>query len=194
MTSTTVSFGYIDAVWRLTPMRGLSPSTPFATSMPRTIAWPPSGGRSPSRISTVVVLPAPLGPSRPKTSPGITSKSMPSTARTSPYCLTRPRTRTTGSVETWVVDMPANGDRTRRQPPPVAGRRVTSVPNASGRFAVRIEPTRPVDVEDDRAVAEGGDVLGRRCSHLDVLTDRRREADVGAGRLASQPLQLSTSQ
>ena len=28
MTSTTVSFGYIDAVWRLTPMRGLSESAP----------------------------------------------------------------------------------------------------------------------------------------------------------------------
>ena len=39
---------------------------------------------SPSSISMVVVLPAPLGPSRPKTSPGRTSKVTPSTARTSP--------------------------------------------------------------------------------------------------------------
>ena len=30
---------------------------------------PASGARRPSRISTVVVLPAPFGPSRPKTSP-----------------------------------------------------------------------------------------------------------------------------
>ena len=34
MISTTVSFGYIDAVWRLTPMRGLSNSAPSATSTP----------------------------------------------------------------------------------------------------------------------------------------------------------------
>ena len=69
MISTTVSFGYIDAVWRLTPIRGLSESAPSATSTPRTVAWPPSGLRRPSRISTVVVLPAPFGPSSPKTSP-----------------------------------------------------------------------------------------------------------------------------
>ena len=80
MISTTVSFGYIDAVWRLMPMRGLSGSGSFATSMPRTIASPASGARRPSRISTVVVLPAPFGPSSPKTSPARTSKSMPSTA------------------------------------------------------------------------------------------------------------------
>ena len=99
----------------------------------------------------------------------------------------------TGSFETWVADMPANGDRTRRQPPPAAGRGVPCVRNASGRFTVGIEPTRPVDVEDDRAVAVGGDVLGRRCSHLDVLADRRREADVGVGRLASQPSRCGSS-
>src|SRR6185369_7781224 len=47
-----------------------------------------------------------VGPRRPKTSPGRTSKSMPSTARMSPYCLTSPRTRMTGSVAIGVgVDM-----------------------------------------------------------------------------------------
>ena len=67
------------------------------------------------------------------------------------------------------LNMPANGDRTRRQPAACGRSCVPSVRNASGRFTVGIEPTRPVDVEDDRAVAEGGDVLGRRSSHLDVL-------------------------
>ena len=62
MTSVTVSFGYSAAVWRLTPMRGLSASAPVATSTPSTVACPPSGARRPSRISTVVVLPAPFGP------------------------------------------------------------------------------------------------------------------------------------
>ena len=44
---------------------------------------PASGVVSPSSISTVVVLPAPLGPSSPKHSPGHTSRSRPSTASTS---------------------------------------------------------------------------------------------------------------
>ena len=48
----------------------------------------------------MVVLPAPFGPRRPNTSPAATSKSIPSTARTSPYRLTRPWTRITGSVAT----------------------------------------------------------------------------------------------
>ena len=66
MSSVTVSFGYSAAVWRLTPMRGLSASAPRVTSTPRTLTSPPSGARRPSRISTVVVLPAPLGPEQPE--------------------------------------------------------------------------------------------------------------------------------
>src|SRR5581483_6073258 len=38
-------------------------------SKPHNRTRPPSGARNPSMISTVVVLPAPFGPSRPKTSP-----------------------------------------------------------------------------------------------------------------------------
>ncbi len=38
----------------------------------------------------VVVLPAPSGPIRPKTSPCPTTRSRPSTAETAPYLLTRP--------------------------------------------------------------------------------------------------------
>src|SRR5690606_36808790 len=40
----------------------------------------------------VVVLPEPFGPSRPDPSPLPTEKSMPLTAVTGPYCLTRPLT------------------------------------------------------------------------------------------------------
>ena len=79
-----VSFGYSSAVWRVTPTRCLSSSGLRATSMPRTSSWPESGARRPSSISTVVVLPAPFGPSSPKTSPGATSKETPSTACTAP--------------------------------------------------------------------------------------------------------------
>ncbi len=45
----------------------------------------------------MVVLPAPLGPSRENTSPRLTSKSMPSTAVMSGYRFTRPRTSITCS-------------------------------------------------------------------------------------------------
>src|SRR5579883_128084 len=47
---------------------------------------------------TVVLLPAPLGPSRPKTSPFPISKLMPSTAMRSPKRLVRPRTITIVSL------------------------------------------------------------------------------------------------
>ena len=60
---------------------------------PRTSTSPASGILRPSKISTVVVLPAPFGPSMPKHSPARTSRSRPSTAVTSAYRLTRPRQR-----------------------------------------------------------------------------------------------------
>src|SRR5690242_2544657 len=44
----------------------------------------------------VVVLPAPLGPRKPKTSPDATSKSIPLTASRSPYRFDRPATTTAG--------------------------------------------------------------------------------------------------
>ena len=49
---------------------------------------------------SMVVLPAPLGPSTPKISPRRTSRSMPSTARLSPKVLTSPRAETaSGALE-----------------------------------------------------------------------------------------------
>ena len=48
-----------------------------ATSIPKTCTVPESGGRKPSRISVVVVLPAPFGPSMPKISPRPTAKAHP---------------------------------------------------------------------------------------------------------------------
>src|SRR5215212_1082231 len=54
---------------------------------------PASLGVRPSRISTVVVLPAPFGPSRPKHSPTNTSRSSPLTAVTSVNLFTRPEQR-----------------------------------------------------------------------------------------------------
>src|SRR5262245_34607933 len=58
------------------------------TSRPSTLACPASGSRMVARIRTTVVLPAPLGPSRPNTLPAGTVKSMPSSATTGPKRLT----------------------------------------------------------------------------------------------------------
>src|SRR4051794_7512537 len=150
-------------------MRGFTSAALVATSTPRTIAWPPSGARSPSRISTVVVLPAPFGPSRPKISPAATWKSIPSTATMSPYRLISPRTSTTGSVATERVAAIGGwykrGTRRRRRS-----------------LARGVEPPTPVDVERDQGV------LGRRRPEREVRIERGLEADVTPLRLGQQPL------
>ena len=64
------------------------------TSMPATVARPASGASSVVRMRTAVVLPAPLGPSRPRTVPAGPSRSTPSSARSSPKRLTSPSART----------------------------------------------------------------------------------------------------
>src|SRR5580700_3965518 len=60
-----------------------------ATSKPATNACPPLGGINVVSIRTSVVLPAPLGPSSPKTSPRRTSKLTLSTAVNAPKRLVR---------------------------------------------------------------------------------------------------------
>src|SRR6266849_4377157 len=69
-----------------------SPASKLQRS-PSTSTSPESAAVSPSQISIVVVLPAPLGPSRPKHSPVRTSSSRSSTATTSLYSFRRLRTR-----------------------------------------------------------------------------------------------------
>ncbi len=64
------------------PMARRTRSGRRSTSMPATTASPWSGRDSVVRILTVVDLPAPLGPTRPKTVPASTSKLTPSSART----------------------------------------------------------------------------------------------------------------
>jgi hypothetical protein len=55
-----------------------------AGSTPRVCTVPPLRSRKPSRISTVVVFPAPFGPRSAKTSPFSTSKLTSRTATVSP--------------------------------------------------------------------------------------------------------------
>src|SRR5436190_13165830 len=135
--------------------------------MPSTLTSPESGSRSPSRTSTVVVLPAPLGPRRPKIVPRRTSKLTPSTARVSPYSLRSPSTRMTGSgVPAWEV---ITRDGAMREPRP---RR----------------PDGPLG-----SIADGvlvGRLLRRRCAEGQVRLDRRVEPDVPTGLLREEPLLL----
>src|SRR5438552_18918254 len=79
-------------------MRKRTDAGPRTTSWPSTSARPPSGRSTVARILTAVVLPAPFGPSSPKTVPTGTSKSMPLSAATLPKCLASPSTRMAVSV------------------------------------------------------------------------------------------------
>ena len=67
-----------------------------ATSKPLTPTVPASAFRSVARILTVVVLPAPLEPSRAKMLPRATSKSTPRSTSSFPYDFSRPCTRIAG--------------------------------------------------------------------------------------------------
>ena len=64
-------------------MRPRSVSASRTTSNPMTRAVPAVGISSVVSILTIVVLPAPLGPSKPNSSPAATSNERSSTARTS---------------------------------------------------------------------------------------------------------------
>src|SRR5258708_11182203 len=83
-----------------TPMRSCRARAWRIGSRSRTEIAPRSGVRSPSTHSIVVVLPAPLGPIRPKICPASTSKEMPSTATVDPYVFRIAETRTTGLLST----------------------------------------------------------------------------------------------
>ncbi len=65
---------------------------------PPTSAAPSSGASNPRITRIVVDLPAPLGPTKPVTSPGRTTKDRPSTATVRPYRLRNPRTSIDGSM------------------------------------------------------------------------------------------------
>ena len=64
---------------------------PSTRTVPAVASW------RPSRISTVVVFPAPLGPSSPRHVPAGTEKDTPSTAVTSSKRFTRPSTEMASS-------------------------------------------------------------------------------------------------
>src|ERR1700694_175891 len=88
-----------------TASRRRTPTGSRVTSIPATNAAPAVGRTLVVRTPTVVVLPAPLGPSRPKTSPGATWKLIPSTATVGflGYRFTRFSTAAAGPLESFTV-------------------------------------------------------------------------------------------
>src|SRR5213596_2819679 len=97
MFSRTVSRSIALKSWGRTPIRfRISAwSDRLLTSYPRTSACPPVGFRRHSKISTVVVFPAPFGPRKANTSPFVRLNDIPLTATLSPYFFERLSTCTT---------------------------------------------------------------------------------------------------
>ena len=93
------------ADWAVRPIRWRTASGSATTSNPATRAVPLVGMLSVVIIRTVVVLPAPLGPSIEKTVPAGTEKLTPSTAVKSPNFLTR----STASIAGRAHDTRQNG-------------------------------------------------------------------------------------
>ena len=85
-----VSSSSTAANWPVTPMAARTALVSVATSCPATRAVPPSAFINVVSTLTVVVLPAPLGPSREKTVPASTSRSMPSRTILSLYAFRSP--------------------------------------------------------------------------------------------------------
>ncbi len=82
--SRPVATGSTPERWVTTPIARRTASGRRSTSMPATVALPPSGRARVVRIFTVVDFPAPFGPSSPNTVPGATEMLTPSRACTSP--------------------------------------------------------------------------------------------------------------
>src|SRR5205814_46699 len=89
MLSNTVRCGYSEYCWN-TKAQSRCAGGMSVMSAPFISTWPWSGRSMPAMRRSVVVLPAPLGPSNTKNSPSATSSVMSSMAVTSPKCLCTP--------------------------------------------------------------------------------------------------------
>src|ERR1700744_17080 len=117
-------------MWRRSCSRAL------ATSKPATSARPALGLVSVQSMLIVVVLPAPLGPRKPKTSPVSTSKFVPLTASKSPNDLRRSLTEIAG------VDM-GGGERFVGPSPEAPGGAPGCTPY--GKYTVRTMSVTPAE-------------------------------------------------
>src|SRR5919106_3971360 len=88
-------------IWkeRARPMRARFGAGSLVMSAPAKRTMPLSGSRFPASWLMKVVLPAPFGPITACVSPSVTSKSMPSHARSAPKLFVNPLTSSIGLVE-----------------------------------------------------------------------------------------------
>ena len=128
-------------------MRRRTCSGRVTTSKPATSALPLVGGSRPHSMRMVVVLPEPLGPSMPNTSPREMSRSSPCTATSAPKTLRSARVWTTGGTVTrqraargscTVIGNPAR----RRLAPSVNS---TFTPNSRSARSCSVSATRGVN-------------------------------------------------
>src|SRR6266545_2133287 len=120
------------------PISGRTARASATTSCPQIAARPAVGSRTVDSIFTRVVLPAPLGPNRPWTSPCGMASEMPSSARTGGFFRTvNSRTSSTTSTAGGMA-ITVTGSHVR--PPPISAR---SVPSTLG--GVTDEPETVLD-------------------------------------------------
>src|SRR5690606_31061125 len=103
--------------WGTTPSWARICGPCVSGSIPSTRSSPPVRAETAPTMRIVVDLPAPFGPSRPKDSPGATSKSIASTAVKSPYFLVREAAWTTGAGTSDNVSRADRQSRTDFTPP-----------------------------------------------------------------------------
>ena len=150
------------AYWPDTPILARSAAASRTTSRPSTVAVPDVGSSSVVSTRTAVVLPAPLGPSRPRTVPAGASRSTPSSARTSPNDFTSPDTLIAASP----LAAPA-------RPPVVAVSTVMGAPYV-GTWPQCYEPSRTGIVRNScDAAQEMTETSGRLLKLLSLLQTRR---------------------
>src|SRR5690625_3164644 len=114
--SLPVSSSSTDAYCPVSPIRPRTVTGSRRASWPATCTLPWSGWASVARIRTIVVLPAPFGPSTPRIAPVGTSRSTPSSAVVRPNRLTRPEARihTSATIPPFVcTTVPARADTGR---------------------------------------------------------------------------------
>src|SRR5882757_7457666 len=153
-------------MWRRTSSRAVT------TSYPATSAWPEVGLVSVQSMLIVVVLPAPLGPRKPKTSPVPTSKSTPLTASRSPKDLRRSLTEIAEVVM-------GDGERVGRPDPEAPGG--NPVCTSYGMYSVRTMSVSPPEPQtaDRRAEIVAAAVRIADAEGVEAVSMRRLADELG---------------
>src|ERR1019366_6929302 len=157
------------------------------TSLPVICTVPASGRSSPVIIDSVVVFPAPFGPTRPKKLPGGTSRFTPATATLSPNRFHRPRATRAAAGP---ADLAYAWDKCRsprkilREP---AGRRMPTWPNLSGMTTQVLPPAEDAPQPDPHTTAgKIADLEKRRYEAIHAGSQRAVERQHGKGKMTAR--------